>query len=126
MAGEGRIWEEAKRVSGDHNRMKDIWSRAQSKLRSIAGDSEQFKDFSERLKVLLRMIKAHFSGECKSFSTRTILLIVFALLYFVIPTDAIPDFLPALGFTDDISILYFVWNQVNTDILKFIQWEQPE
>ncbi|HZP71387.1 MAG TPA: YkvA family protein [Pseudolabrys sp.] len=28
-----------------------------------------------------------------------------ALAYFVLPTDAIPDFLPVLGFTDDAAIL---------------------
>lgn len=28
-----------------------------------------------------------------------------ALAYFVIPTDALPDFLPALGFTDDAAVI---------------------
>jgi uncharacterized membrane protein YkvA (DUF1232 family) len=27
-----------------------------------------------------------------------------ALAYFVLPADAVPDFLPALGFTDDAAI----------------------
>src|SRR5690606_2227851 len=28
-----------------------------------------------------------------------------ALAYFVLPTDMIPDFLPGLGFTDDVAVL---------------------
>lgn len=31
--------------------------------------------------------------------------LVGALAYFVLPTDAIPDFLPILGFTDDAAVL---------------------
>ncbi|HEU5017996.1 MAG TPA: YkvA family protein [Pseudolabrys sp.] len=31
--------------------------------------------------------------------------LVGALAYFVLPSDAIPDFLPALGFTDDAAVL---------------------
>ncbi len=28
-----------------------------------------------------------------------------AIAYFILPTDAIPDFLPALGYTDDAAVL---------------------
>jgi len=30
-----------------------------------------------------------------------------ALAYFVLPTDAIPDLIPALGYTDDIGVLSY-------------------
>jgi uncharacterized membrane protein YkvA (DUF1232 family) len=32
-------------------------------------------------------------------------MVLAALAYFVLPTDAIPDILPALGFTDDAAVL---------------------
>lgn len=32
-------------------------------------------------------------------------VIVGALAYFVLPTDAIPDFVPGIGYTDDLSVL---------------------
>lgn len=32
-------------------------------------------------------------------------VIVGALAYFVLPTDAIPDFIPGIGYTDDLSVL---------------------
>lgn len=37
--------------------------------------------------------------------TRVRLVLMAALAYFVLPLDAIPDLLPALGFTDDIAVL---------------------
>ncbi len=35
-----------------------------------------------------------------------------ALAYFVIPTDALPDFLPTLGFTDDAAMFWAVWQMI--------------
>jgi uncharacterized membrane protein YkvA (DUF1232 family) len=32
-------------------------------------------------------------------------MILAALAYFVLPTDAIPDVLPAIGFTDDAAVI---------------------
>ena len=35
-----------------------------------------------------------------------------ALAYFVIPTDALPDFLPTLGFADDAAMFWAVWQMI--------------
>ncbi|MEP1093574.1 MAG: DUF1232 domain-containing protein [Cyclobacteriaceae bacterium] len=118
------IWNRAKRASADKTRLGEIISQAKEKLDYALGNSDKLKGLSTKIQVLIRMIKAHLSGRYTAFSTRTILLITFALLYFIIPTDAIPDFLPIIGFTDDISILYFVWKQINSDVSKFLKWEQ--
>jgi uncharacterized membrane protein YkvA (DUF1232 family) len=39
-----------------------------------------------------------------------------ALAYFIIPTDAIPDFIAGLGFTDDAAVLFTVWRTVGPEI----------
>lgn len=36
-----------------------------------------------------------------------------ALAYFVVPTDALPDFLPALGLVDDASVFWAVWQMLS-------------
>ncbi|MEP5612935.1 MAG: DUF1232 domain-containing protein [Cyclobacteriaceae bacterium] len=118
------IWNKAKSASVNRTRLNEIISQAGEKLDTALGKSEKLKDASTKIQLLIRMVKAHLSGRYTAFSTRTILLVTFALLYFVIPTDAIPDFLPILGFSDDISILYFVWKQIDSDVSKFLRWEQ--
>ena len=40
-------------------------------------------------------------------------LAVAALAYFVIPTDALPDFLPTLGFADDAAMFWTVWKTIS-------------
>ena len=41
---------------------------------------------------------------------------VFALLYFIIPTDAIPDITPVIGFLDDAGVIGSAVYMYNTDI----------
>lgn len=39
-----------------------------------------------------------------------------ALAYFVIPTDALPDILPTLGFTDDAAMFWAVWQMIGKHV----------
>jgi len=39
-----------------------------------------------------------------------------ALAYFVIPTDALPDVLPTLGFTDDAAVFWAVWQMISRHV----------
>ncbi|MFT6855732.1 MAG: uncharacterized membrane protein YkvA (DUF1232 family) [Cyclobacteriaceae bacterium] len=70
------------------------------------------------------MIKAYFNGDYRSFSYQTIVMFVFSLVYFITPIDLIPDFIPALGLTDDLSILYMVIKSAAIDIERYQEWEE--
>ena len=50
----------------------------------------------------LALFAAAMDGETPAASKATLMA---ALAYFVIPTDVLPDFLPALGFTDDAAVI---------------------
>ncbi|MCX7934393.1 MAG: DUF1232 domain-containing protein [Planctomycetota bacterium] len=47
-------------------------------------------------------------------------IIVGALLYFISPFDIVPDFLPGVGYFDDIGVIALVANQVKNAIAKFM------
>lgn len=126
MERKRQIWNEAKRLVKDNNRVREVVESAAKKLKKATANSQHFQEASSKIGVLIRMIKAHLSKQYVAFSNRTILMVVFALLYFVIPTDVIPDFIPALGFTDDISLIYFIWKQIDEDISAFLHWEEVD
>jgi uncharacterized membrane protein YkvA (DUF1232 family) len=44
-----------------------------------------------------------------------------ALGYFILPTDAIPDFLPLVGFSDDLGVLIFALSQISGNITPEMQ-----
>ncbi|WP_372774798.1 YkvA family protein [Mangrovibacterium sp.] len=44
-----------------------------------------------------------------------------ALGYFILPTDAIPDLAPLVGFSDDLGVLIFALNQISDHITPEIK-----
>jgi uncharacterized membrane protein YkvA (DUF1232 family) len=50
-------------------------------------------------------VAAYFCAFDPATPTRVRAVLYAALAYFVVPTDLIPDFVPALGFTDDAAVL---------------------
>lgn len=47
-------------------------------------------------------------------------LILGSLLYFVLPTDIVPDFIIGLGWLDDATVAAFIWNALRTEIREYI------
>ena len=44
--------------------------------------------------------------------SRVRITLLAALAYFVVPTDMVPDFIAALGFTDDAAVFWAAWRSV--------------
>ncbi len=51
-------------------------------------------------------------------SKRDKALVVGALLYFINPLDVIPDITPFLGFTDDLGVIYLIYNYLQNRSLE--------
>lgn len=51
------------------------------------------------------VVAAYYCALDRQTPLRTRAILYGALAYFVLPTDAIPDFILGLGFTDDIAVL---------------------
>ncbi len=63
--------------------------------------------------VVIRILMLYYLLVSGRVPVKIRLLIVAALGYFVLPTDLVSDFIPALGFTDDIAFLTYVFNQAS-------------
>lgn len=59
-------------------------------------------------KVLHPALQLYYLLQAEHVPTKAKTLIVGALGYLILPTDLIPDFIPALGFTDDLTALMVV------------------
>jgi len=119
-----KIMEDARETVGDQKKLRDVLSKSTSKLKKLVGDSSEWKELKSKVNVLIAMVQAHLSGKYKAFSNSSLLLVVFGLVYFITPTDVIPDFIPALGLTDDASVLYLIYRKLSKDIEAYLQWSK--
>jgi curved DNA-binding protein CbpA len=54
----------------------------------------------------------------------TLALIGGGLLYFIVPLDLIPDYIPFVGFLDDIAILTTIINSLQGELKKYRKWKE--
>ena len=119
-----RARQKAADILKNQDRLRNLMNSSGEKLKDInfgkLGDSK----FVDRIKVVIRMIKAYKNGEYREIQLQNIILMVAALLYFVTPIDLIPDFIPLTGFVDDIGVLVWVWSRMQDEIDDFLLWEE--
>ncbi|MFC4076912.1 YkvA family protein [Salinithrix halophila] len=48
-----------------------------------------------------------------------------ALLYFIIPSDVLPDFIPVMGYVDDAAAVAIVWKLLSGELERFEERVQP-
>jgi uncharacterized membrane protein YkvA (DUF1232 family) len=62
------------------------------------------------------LLAAYYCAMDPKTPRRVRLILIGALAYFILPTDAISDFLPLIGFTDDMAVLAAAIAAVSTSI----------
>lgn len=75
------------------------------------------------VKLLAAIMRDYFKGDYKQVPWTTITLVAAAILYIVNPFDIVPDFIPGIGWLDDIVVLHFVLKAVAGDLKKYVEYK---
>jgi uncharacterized membrane protein YkvA (DUF1232 family) len=111
----------AERTAADPERVQSLTARAGNRLRR---HGRALAPLREELPALLRLARAWARREYTAVPWRAIVGVIAGLLYFVSPLDAVPDFLPFLGFIDDAAVLGFILRSMEKDVRAFAEWEE--
>jgi len=79
-----------------------------------------------KMVLLFGVAKDYVNGDYTEIPKRSIVAILGGLIYFLSPLDVVPDFVPILGFIDDIFILNLVYKQVIKDLEKYKAWKDAQ
>jgi uncharacterized membrane protein YkvA (DUF1232 family) len=103
--------------------LKFSLEKAKEKLNKEAV-RDSLGNYLEELKTLMRLLKSWVSRKYTGVETQTIVYTILAIIYFVNPTDFIPDFIFGLGFMDDIAVISWVLEKIKVDLKLFKDWEK--
>ncbi|MBN2531737.1 MAG: DUF1232 domain-containing protein [Spirochaetales bacterium] len=78
----------------------------------------------EDLKLLFELVKDVVRQKYKEIPVGSVIIVTGALLYFLTPLDIAPDFIPVIGFTDDVSVILLVIKQIQTDLDNYKKWRK--
>lgn len=122
-------------------KIQEIFSGLKGKAEKMLENTEQFEKFLERVEDKLKKLPGYGSklvyvpqlilllidytkGNYKNITKAEIITIVAALMYVLLPVDALPDLVPGLGFLDDAAVMIWLFSLINDDIEEYMQWRQ--
>ena len=111
-------------IASDPGKISDLIGSVSEKLSDMDENKKKVSGFFEKVRTLLRMLRAYINGEYREIPWKSLLMIIGSLIYFLMPLDLIPDFIPATGLADDISIIFLVFNSINEDIEAYLEFER--
>lgn len=79
-----------------------------------------------KLILLFAIAKDYVAGNYTEIPKRSIIAILGGIIYFLSPVDIVPDFIPVLGFIDDVFVLNLVYKQVVKDLEQYKIWKDEQ
>lgn len=113
-------------IANDPELIKELVRNVRSKINSVEDGKSLAADIVEKLRTMMRMLRAYIRGEYRELPWKSLILIIGALLYFLVPIDMIPDFIPATGFADDVAIILLVFKTISDDINAYRIFENEK
>lgn len=94
--------------------------------RKAARSGGRLKPLQEDLGLLRALCVAWWRGDYRQIEPQTLLAVVAALLYFLTPVDAVPDWVLMLGLLDDLAVLGWVLRRWHGELDGFRAWREAQ
>lgn len=118
-----RFRRRAAKLVEDRTQLRELGERAIDRI-DLRG--ARLGEVVEDLNTFIRLMNAWVRAEYRQVPRTTLIVAVAAVLYFVVPTDLIPDFIIGLGFIDDVAVIAWVARELKRDLADFRHWEQRQ
>ena len=107
----------------DIERAYDRSEAAQKKAKMLSTHGGPFVLLFNRIKLLISMLRDFKKKNYKEVPWIVIAAVVFAILYFLNPFDIIIDFIPGIGYIDDIAVVGLIFASIENELKKYAKWK---
>ena len=98
----------AEHIAGTEKKLGSLLEKVNQKWRELS-NNPTFAEVKFQVEIFIRMVRAHLGKKYAGLSNRSLGLLVLGLFYFALPTDLVPDFIPFIGYVDDVTVLLFIF-----------------
>jgi uncharacterized membrane protein YkvA (DUF1232 family) len=81
-----------------------------------------FKNVLANVRELYALFKDSVKGDYKLHASN-VAMIGGGLLYFILPVDLVPDFIPVIGYLDDLAVLTTIMTSLKGEINAYRDWK---
>lgn len=74
--------------------------------------------------ILAELLNDYTKKNYTEIPVGSIISVIAALLYLVLPIDVIPDFIPGVGYVDDLAVVKLCLTLVNADLEDYKKWRK--
>ncbi len=114
----------AEELIKDKHKTEETIDEAIKKVNKVEEEKRIFDKIWDELPFMFSMAKDWITGKYKDVSFTTMITILGGIIYFLSPIDIIPDFIPIIGYLDDLYILSTVIDRVKEEIEKYKLWKK--
>ncbi len=113
----------ASNVLGNRQKLEEVLNASKTRLGELNLVDSKLSKLGKNLRVFLRMIQAYVKGQYKEAPWKSMVAIVAGVIYFLMPIDLVPDFIPFTGFIDDFTVIMLISSAFQNDIEQFEIWD---
>lgn len=115
---------EAEGILHDPDKMEQFLQRLEDKIKGMPHLGNALGDLFSYVRIMMSLVKSYVKGEYKGIPLSSMIAIVLALLYFVLPVDFIPDFLGIVGYIDDAAVIAICLYFIESDLRGYCNWRK--
>ena len=114
----------AQRLLDNPKQLEQVLKRVgRKKAKQATRSADQYRG---TLVLLIDLVRDFVKGRYRDISPNTVVVALAALLYFLMPFDAVPDFILSLGMIDDFAILAWVAKHFQQELTHYQSWREKE
>lgn len=82
-----------------------------------------WKKYKNKIILMFQFLKDVKQKNYPGTPWKTLAAMIFTILYIINPLDLVPDFIPFIGYLDDITVFGFALKLINKDLETYENWK---